>query len=92
MIAAETQTSTIGSSYKFAVKTNPGESVVLVNLPPGFLDDLPEGDHPAISEVLGKPIRLNNYDEEGRAELEFSDSEGTIHVVYVQPEFIQVAK
>jgi hypothetical protein len=78
----------MGSQYR----PNPGESVVLVNLPPGFLDDLPEGDQLEISEVLGKPIRLNNYDEEGRAELEFSDSEGTVQFLYVQPEFIQVAK
>lgn len=64
---------------------------MLVSLQPGFMDDLPEEDQLAISAVLGKPIRLNNYDEEGRAELEFSDSEGTIHVLYVQPEFIKVA-
>jgi hypothetical protein len=52
-----------------------------------LLDGLPEEDPAAISEIVGKRILLVGYDEDGRAELEFKDSEGIIHLIYVSPEF-----
>jgi hypothetical protein len=45
-------------------------------VPPGLLDDLPTEDRKAISNVVGKPIVLNEYDDDGRAELEFNDADG----------------
>jgi hypothetical protein len=62
--------------------------VVLKALPPGFLDDLPVEDQEAISTAVGKPITLNGYEDDGRAELEFTDTEGVIHIIYVDPKFI----
>jgi hypothetical protein len=67
-----------------------GEKVVLTALPPGFIDDLPEEDQRAISKVVGKPITLNKYQRDGRAELEFADSEDVIHLIYVDPKFIKL--
>lgn len=32
---------------------------------------------------------MNEYDEDGRAELEFKDSSGNFHFIYVKPEFIR---
>ena len=58
--------------------------MVLTEIPPGFLDDLPTEDQRAIKEVVGKPILLNEYDD-GRAELEFTDASGVIHFIYVNP-------
>jgi hypothetical protein len=49
------------------IKPKPGEMVVLMEVPPGMLDDLPPVDQQAINEVVGKPILLNEYDEDGRA-------------------------
>jgi ankyrin repeat protein len=65
---------------------------VLAAVPPGLLDDLPLGDQQAINEVVGKPIQLNEYDENGRAELEFKDSSGNFHFIYVSPEFLRACK
>jgi len=62
--------------------------VVLKALPPGFLDDLPVEDQEAISKAVSKPITLNGYEDDGRAELEFTDVEGVIHIIYVDPTFI----
>lgn len=74
-------------------KTRPvGRNVILKALPPGFLNDLPVEDQRAISEVVGKLVRLNEYDEDGRAELEFRDSEDVIHFIYVDPTFIETAQ
>jgi hypothetical protein len=70
-------------------RPRPGDKVVLTELPPGLLDDLPIEDQVAISDVIGKPIRLNEYDEDGRAELEFKDRNGEIHFIYVDPDFLR---
>jgi len=65
-----------------------GRKVILTGLPPGFLDDLPEEDQRAISAVGGKAVKLLGYDQDGRAELEFVESDGTIHAIYVASSFI----
>src|SRR6185437_14117056 len=47
----------------------------------GFVNDLPIEDQKAISEIVGKPILLTEYDNHGRAELKFTDSEGVIQFI-----------
>ena len=74
------------------VKPEPGERAILTAIPPGLLDDLPLEDQQAITEIVGKPIVLRAYDEDGRAELEFGDRNGIFHVVYVKPDFIKKAQ
>ncbi|MGB2642249.1 MAG: hypothetical protein WBG02_08875 [Candidatus Acidiferrum sp.] len=73
-------------------KPKPGEMVVLTGLPTGFLSDLSRQDQLAISDMVGKEIRLNRYGEDGRAELEFKDNNGTVHFVYVNPPFVKSRK
>ena len=73
-------------------RSKPGDKVVLIAVPPGMLDDLPTEDQKAITEVVGKPILLTGYDEDGRAELEFQDDDSAdTHFIYVSPEFIRKA-
>jgi hypothetical protein len=69
-------------------RPKPGEKVILKELPPGFVDDLPEEDQRAISAVVGKPILLNKYEGDGRAELEFKSGDGHLHYLYIDPKFI----
>lgn len=73
------------------MKPNAPNKVLLTEIPPGLLDDLPKEDQEAISEVVGKPIQLNEFDADGRAELEFKDNNGVTHFIYVAPEFIRSA-
>ena len=47
-------------------------------------------DQEAISKAVGKPITLNGYEDDGRGELEFTDTDGVIHTIYVDPKFISV--
>ena len=70
-------------------RPSPGDRVVLKEIPPGLLDALPTEDRQAVKEVLGKPILLNEYDENGRAELEFTDASGVVHFIYVNPSLIR---
>ena len=53
---------------------------------------LPSKDQNAISEIVGKPVVLNEYDELGRAELQFRDKENNIHFVWVNPDYIKSSK
>jgi hypothetical protein len=78
----------------------PGDMVVLVGLPPGFLDDLPLEEQFAISEMVGKAVKfcgitsgiISNSRWE-RAELAFSDKKrGMNHTLYVDPSYIRAVK
>jgi len=72
-----------------------GQQVILLALPPGMLDELPEEDQRAIIGMVGKSVTLTGYDEDGRAALSFvlplsfpnrgPQRHGTI---WVAPEFI----
>jgi len=70
-------------------KPKPGDRVVLVEMPPGLLDGLPEDAQLAINDVVGKPIQLSEYDEDGSAVLEFKDRNGDFHKIWVKPDFIR---
>jgi hypothetical protein len=39
-----------------------------------------------------KPVVLNEYDEDRRAELEFKDVDGKFHLIYVSQDFIRLTK
>jgi hypothetical protein len=74
----------------------PGETVVLKLLPPRLIDGLPEEDQRAIKAIVGKPVLLVEYDEDGRALLEFDDPFDGVpgawnhtHSIFVAPEFIE---
>ena len=65
-----------------------GDIVVLTEIPHGLLDGLSIEDQQAIYAIVGKPVRLNEYDRDGRAELEFMDHDGVIHFLYVSADAI----
>ncbi len=61
---------------------------MLGTVPPGLLRGLPREDQKAIREIVGKPVLLEEYDDDGRAVLTFTDSENMEHSIFVRPEFI----
>jgi hypothetical protein len=70
--------------------------VSLTSIPPGRLDGLPHEDQNAIVAIVGKPVLLVGYDEDGRAELHFDDPfDGRpgdcshTHSIWVAPEFVE---
>jgi hypothetical protein len=69
-----------------------GDIVVLTKTPRELLDGLPIEDQRAIYAIVEKPVRLNGYDNEGKAELEFTDHEGVIHFLYVSADAIRSLK
>lgn len=73
------------------MKPNPGDMVVLTVIPQDFLHDLPEEDQQAIREIVGKPVLLHEYDDAGRAELEFNDRDGQRHFISVAAKWIKAA-
>jgi hypothetical protein len=73
-------------------KLSPGGMVILTRVPQGLLDGLPREDQQAICQVIGKPVLLSEYDDDGKAELKFTDDAGRIHFIRVQPTFLQPVK
>jgi hypothetical protein len=77
-------------------RPSPGEMVSLMSIPPGLLEGLPEEDQNAIVAIVGKPVLLVGYDEDGRAELHFDDpfdgrpgDYSHTHSIWVAPEFVE---
>ena len=69
-----------------------GDSVLLVAVPTGFVDDLPIEDQLAITEAVGTPVVFNEYDDIGRAELQFTSRDEHLHFIWVDPKFIRPVK
>jgi hypothetical protein len=60
------------------------------------LEGLPQEDQNAIVAIVGKPVSLVDYDEDGRAELHVddpfdvrTDDDSHRHSIWVAPEFIE---
>ena len=70
----------------------PGDSVVLTELPPGLVRGLPRSAQKAIAAIVGKPVLLLEFDENGDAELEFVAGRGHIHSIHVNPKYIVPAE
>jgi hypothetical protein len=66
-------------------KTKVPKKAVVKTLPPGWLDN----HQAAITAIVGKPISFLGYDQDGRAELEFTDEQGTFHTIWLQPRFVE---
>ncbi len=74
--------------------------VVLVGLPPGFLEDLPIEDQIAIRRMVGKPMKFIEItsvvcrgERIERTELEFYEEQrGVGHSLFVDPGFIRTMK
>jgi hypothetical protein len=80
-------------------KPVPGDIVVLVRIPPGLLEGLPQEDQNAIAAIVGKPVLLVEYDEDGRAELQFDDpfdgragDYSHTHSIWVATQFIEPSR
>ena len=78
-------------------KPQPGDMVVLTAVPPGLLDGLPQEDQHAITAMVGQPVRLVGYDDDGRAEIMFddpfdvrTDAYSNTHSVWVPPVLIRL--
>ncbi len=65
-----------------------GDLVKLKFVPPGLLENLPIEDRKAIMSASSSPMRLIEYDEVGRAGLQFTDDNGIIHIIYVNPDLL----
>lgn len=61
----------------------PGTLVVLKNAPVSLLQGLPKEDRSAIKAIVGRPVLLAGFSY-GQAELEFTDSHGDEHTIWVE--------
>ena len=66
----------------------PGDLVVLLSVPSTLLRGLPQEDQDAISAAVGKQVTFAGMSY-GQAELEFKDSAGDDHTIWVDKYFIK---
>ena len=71
-------------------KLKPGSLVVLTSVPTSLLHGLPEEDQAAIQSIVGHPVTFAGYSW-GQAELEFTDSQGDGHTIWVETDLIRPA-
>ena len=74
---------------------NAGERVVLVTPRPGFLDGLTDEDQRGVAAIVGEPVLLLGYDDDGGAALHFddpfvarTDTSSRTHSIWVARDFI----
>jgi hypothetical protein len=72
------------------VGIEPGQNVILRDVPRDLLRGLPDEDQAAIRAIAGKPVMFAGYSFD-QAELEFTDADGDRHSVWVDPALLQVA-
>ena len=69
-------------------KFEPGKKVILAEVPDELLAGLPIEDQRAITSFIGKPVLFVGYDEDGRAEVEFTDDSDVIHSIFLDAKFL----
>ena len=67
-----------------------GAKVILKTAPETLLHGLPEEDQQAIMSIVGHPITFVGYSY-GQAKLEFTDSQGGEHTIWVETDLVRPA-
>jgi len=65
----------------------PGDIVILLNAPSALMSGLPEEDQTAILSVVGKQVKFSGI-AYGQAEIDFQDSRGDRHTIWVDTDLI----
>jgi hypothetical protein len=68
----------------------PGALVILTSAPSSLLQGLPKEDQIAIQAIVGRPVTLAGFTY-GQAELEFTDTQGDDHTIWVEKNLIRPA-
>ena len=66
-----------------------GDTVRLLALPSGFMDDMDIEDRQALTEAVGSQVVFNECDDIGRAELQFTSRDEHIHFIWVESKYIE---
>lgn len=66
----------------------PGDLVILTAAPSSLLQGLPKEDQKAIRSIVGQPVTFAGVSY-GQAELEFVDSHGDEHTIWVETDLIR---
>ncbi len=69
----------------------PGDLVILLSVPSSLISGLPEDDQAAIRSAIGKTVKFSGVSYNNQAEVEFRDSHGGIHTIWVDTDRIRPA-
>jgi hypothetical protein len=85
IISAEVTAAALKRRAKYAFL--PGDVVMLTELPANFFKGLPEEDQVEIKAAIGRSVQFIGYSW-GLAELEFTDDQGAMHTIWVDPKLV----
>ena len=68
----------------------PGDRIILTTAPPAVFRGLPREDQKAIQSIIGQPVVLAGFSY-GQAEVEFTDSQGDEHTIWVDADLLRPA-
>lgn len=66
-----------------------GDVVKLLNASEDLLRGLPSSDQSAIQDQVNKTMTIQGFNEHGHIELEFTDANGDMHFIWVEPKDIE---
>jgi hypothetical protein len=66
-----------------------GDSVKIIEIPVHIPYGLPQEDQLAIQEQIGKTLTVIAFNQNGEAELEFTDGSGCFHTIWLSPCFLE---
>ena len=68
---------------------NEGDAVKLLNASEDLLRGLPLSDQLAIQDQVNKTMAIQSFNEHGHIELEFTDANGDMHFIWVEPNDVE---
>jgi len=69
-----------------------GDKVRIISIPPELPQGLPEEDQEAINAQKGKILVVQEVNENSYAELEFTDTSGQIHTIWLKFRYLEKIK
>ena len=61
-----------------------GDEVTIKRIPESLVRGLPHTDQQAINDCLGKSFKISGFNDQGEAEIEFTDAEDVFHTIWIE--------
>jgi len=61
-----------------------GDEVTVKRIPESLVRGLPDSDTHAINNCLGQSFKIAGFNDQGEAEIEFTDGENEFHTIWIE--------
>lgn len=60
-----------------------GDVVTVESIPESLVRGLPQSDQRAINDCLGRSFKISGFNDQGEAEIEFTEAEDEFHTIWI---------